>query len=131
MRLRLFSLFIALNALTRSGGGGLRSLMDLQGMLTPDEVAIILPVYRTERLDEIWRRWSQEFDGFARHANTAFDLHLYHCFGTWWQRQGLANQIRMTKRHKKILRRVPAVIGEWSLALAPEARGDGPIEEDQ
>lgn len=99
--------------------------------MAPDEVAIILPVYRTERLDEIWRLWSREFDGFVRHANTAFDLHLYHCFGTWWQRQGLANQIRMTKRHKKILRRVPAVIGEWSLALAPEARGDGPIEEDQ
>jgi len=103
--------------------------------MAPDEVAIILPVYRTERLDEVWRLWSREYDGFARHANVAFDLHLYHCFGTWWERQGLASQLRMTKRHRKILRRVPAVVGEWSLALAPQARrcddGDGQKEEDQ
>jgi hypothetical protein len=37
----------------------------------------------------------------------------------------------MTKRHRKILRRVPAVVGEWSLALAPQARGDCQMEEDQ
>lgn len=100
--------------------------------MAPDEVAIILPVFRTERLDEIWRLWSREYDGFAKHANIAFDLHLYHCFGTWWQRQCLTGQLRMTKRHRKILRRVPAVVGEWSLALAPHARGDGEKpEEDQ
>jgi glucan 1,3-beta-glucosidase len=99
--------------------------------MAPDEVAIILPVYRTERLDEIWRLWSREFDGFAKHANTAFDLHLYHCFGTWWQRQGLTNQLRMVKRHRKILRRVPAVVGEWSLALPPQCKGDCQHEEDQ
>jgi glucan 1,3-beta-glucosidase len=99
--------------------------------MRPDEAAIILPVYRTERLDEVWRLWSRDFDGFATHANITFDLHLYHCFGTWWQRQGLANQLRMTKRHRKILRRVPAVVGEWSLALPPQARGDGQLEEDQ
>lgn len=99
--------------------------------MPPDEVAIILPVYRTERLDQVWRLWSREYDGFSQHANIAFDLHLYHCFGTWWQRQGLANQLRMTKRHRKILRRVPAVVGEWSLALPPQARGDCQLEEDQ
>jgi glucan 1,3-beta-glucosidase len=99
--------------------------------MPPDEVAVILPIYRTERLDEIWRFWSREFDGFVRHANTTFDLHLYHCFGTWWQRQSLGQHLRMTGRHRKILRRVPAVVGEWSLALAPIARGDEQCEEDQ
>eukprot|EP00913_Durusdinium_trenchii_P010512 g9857.t1 len=44
--------------------------------MPPDEVSIVLPVYRTERLDEIWRLWNKVFDGFARHANVAFDLHL-------------------------------------------------------
>ena len=57
-------------------------------------------MYRTERLDEampkilaavsvprnilllslqIWRLWNRVFNGFASHANVAFDLHLYHC----------------------------------------------------
>lgn len=87
----------------------------------PEEVSIVLPVYRTERLDEIWRIWNKVFDGFVRHANVAFDLHLYHCFGAWWQRQGLNSHLRMTKRDRKILRRVPAVVGEWSLALPHRA----------
>jgi len=100
--------------------------------MPPDEVSILLPVYRTERLDEIWRLWNRRFDGFARHANVAFDLHLYHCFGAWWQRQGLGSQLRMTKRHRKILRRVPAVVGEWSLALPQRALAEGdPQDEDK
>uniref|UniRef100_A0A7S0B2T8 glucan 1,3-beta-glucosidase n=1 Tax=Pyrodinium bahamense TaxID=73915 RepID=A0A7S0B2T8_9DINO len=99
--------------------------------MPPDEVAVVLPAYRTERLDEIWRLWNRRFDGFARHTNVAFDLHLYHCFGPWWQRQGLGSHLRMAKRHRKILRRVPAVVGEWSLALPPGARaGDDAHEED-
>ncbi|CAE7568358.1 exgA [Symbiodinium natans] len=93
----------------------------IRAYMPPDEVSIMLPVYRTERLDEIWRLWTRAFDGFARHANVAFDLHLYHCFGAWWRRQGLGSHLRMTKRHRKILRRVPAVVGEWSLALPDRA----------
>ncbi|CAJ1366741.1 unnamed protein product, partial [Effrenium voratum] len=89
--------------------------------MPPEEVSIVLPIYRTERLDEIWRVWSKTFDGFARHANVAFDLHLYHCFGAWWHRQGLGSHLRMAKRDRKILRRVPAVVGEWSLALPQKA----------
>eukprot|EP00439_Symbiodinium_sp_Y106_P086989 s121_g37.t2 len=80
----------------------------IRTFMPPDEVSIVLPVYRTERLDEIWRLWNRVFDGFASHANVAFDLHLYHCFGAWWQRQGLGSHLRMAKRHRKILRRVPA-----------------------
>lgn len=99
--------------------------------MSPDQVAIVLPVYRTERLDEIWRIWNKRFDGFVRHANVAFDLHLYHCFGVWWQRQSLASQLRMTKRHRKILRRVPAVVGEWSLALAERARRADDEDDDE
>lgn len=98
--------------------------------MPPNEVSIVLPVYRTERLDEIWRIWNRKFDGFAKHMNVAFDLHLYHCFGPWWQRQGFGSHLRMTKRHRKILRRVPAIIGEWSLALPQHAR-DEVEEEDQ
>lgn len=101
--------------------------------MRPDEVAIVLPVYRTERLDEIWRHWNRQYDGFARHANVTFDLHLYHCFGPWWQRQSLGSHLKMTKRHRKILRRVPAVVGEWSLALPPAACSDDddPKENDE
>mmetsp|Transcript_41742 Transcript_41742/g.78066 ORF Transcript_41742/g.78066 Transcript_41742/m.78066 type:complete len:642 (+) Transcript_41742:3-1928(+) len=99
--------------------------------MPPDEVAILLPVYRTERLDEIWRLWSREYDGFVQHPNCAFDLHLYHCFGPWWQRKDLGQHIRMTKCHRKVLRRVPAVVGEWSLALAPNASFKEKAEEDE
>lgn len=98
--------------------------------MPPDEVSIVLPVFRTERLDEIWRIWNGKFDGFMHHPNVAFDLHLYHVFGAWWQRQGLGSHLRMTKRHRKILRRVPAVVGEWSLALPAHARGDAEEEAD-
>jgi len=98
--------------------------------MPPEEVAVLLPVYRTERLDEIWRLWNRSLDGFARHANVAFDLHLYHCFGAWWHRQGLGGHLRMARRHRKVLRRVPAVVGEWSLALPPAACGDEPREEE-
>eukprot|EP00928_Gymnodinium_smaydae_P079623 TRINITY_DN63501_c0_g1_i1.p1 TRINITY_DN63501_c0_g1~~TRINITY_DN63501_c0_g1_i1.p1 ORF type:complete len:636 (-),score=131.57 TRINITY_DN63501_c0_g1_i1:73-1980(-) len=96
-----------------------------EGGMRPDEVAVILPIYRTERLDEIWRIWNRDFDGFARHANVAFDLHLYHCFGTWWQRLAMQQHLRMSRRHGKILRRVPAVVGEWSLALSGRAVAAG------
>lgn len=99
--------------------------------MPPNEVAILLPIFRTERLDEIWQMWCRKYDGFARHANVAFDLHAYQCFGPWWQRQCLSQQLKMTRRHKKILHRVPAVVGEWSLALGAHARGDGdPQDED-
>lgn len=98
--------------------------------MPPDEVSIILPVYRTERLDEVWRLWNKHYDGFVRHTNVAFDLHLYHCFGAWWQRQGFGGQLRMTKRHRKILRRVPAVVGEWSLALPQRALAEEDVQED-
>lgn len=90
----------------------------------PQDVSIVLPVYRTERLDVMWRLWNRKYDGFVRHANVAIDLHFYHCFGAWWQRLSLAQQLRMSRRHRKILRRVPAVVGEWSLALAPNALSD-------
>lgn len=103
-----------------------------EGGMTPDEVAVILPVYRTERLDEIWRIWNRDYDGFARHPNVAFDLHLYHCFGPWWQKQGFGGHLKMARRHKKIMRRVPVVVGEWSLALPPQACSDDDrFEEDQ
>lgn len=98
--------------------------------MPPDEVSIVLPVYRTERLDEIWRIWNRKYDGFAQHTNVAFDLHMYHCFGPWWQRQGLGSHMRMTKRHRKILKRVPAVVGEWSLALPRRARAEADNEDE-
>jgi len=109
-----------------------RAVQAIRGAgMPPDEVAIVLPVYRTERLDEIWRIWNRKFDGFVEHPNVAFDLHLYHCFGPWWQRQGIGSHMRMTKRHRKILRRIPAVVGEWSLALGPRALDGDQYEEDQ
>merc|ERR550537_1374784 len=100
--------------------------------MPPDEVAVVLSIFRTERLDQVWQCWVREFDGFVRYANVAFDLHIYHCFGSWWARQGLGSQLRMTKRHRKLLRRVPAVVGEWSLALNPRSLGGGScLEEDE
>merc|ERR1719253_695402 len=33
--------------------------------MPPDEVAIVLPVYKTERLDDIWRTWNRKYDGFV------------------------------------------------------------------
>jgi hypothetical protein len=103
-----------------------------EGGMPPNEVSVVLPVYRTERLDAMWQIWNRDYDGFARHVNVAFDLHLYHCFGPWWQRQKMGNHLRMTKRHRKILRRVPAIVGEWSLALSQQAvEGESDDEEDK
>jgi len=90
--------------------------------MPPDEVAITLSIFRADRLDAIWRVWNREFDGSVLHANVAFDLHIYHCFGPWWTRQDLGAHLRMAKRHRKILRRVPAVVGEWSLSLPRRAQ---------
>mmetsp|Transcript_99032 Transcript_99032/g.266086 ORF Transcript_99032/g.266086 Transcript_99032/m.266086 type:complete len:415 (-) Transcript_99032:64-1308(-) len=109
-----------------------RAVTAIRGAGMPaDQVAIVLPVYRTERLDEVWRTWSRRYDGFVRHTNVVFDLHVYHCFGPWWQRQNMGTHLRMVKRHRKILRRVPAVVGEWSLCLPKRAyRGDDREDED-
>lgn len=90
-----------------------------------DRVAVVLPIYRVQRLDEIWWTWHHAFNGFLRHHNVTFDLHLYHCFGGWWQGLSLQQQIQMCRKHQKLLKRIPSVVGEWSLALGREAAKSG------
>eukprot|EP00746_Dinoflagellata_sp_MGD_P007683 gnl/MRDRNA2_/MRDRNA2_115252_c0_seq1.p1 gnl/MRDRNA2_/MRDRNA2_115252_c0~~gnl/MRDRNA2_/MRDRNA2_115252_c0_seq1.p1 ORF type:complete len:617 (+),score=105.43 gnl/MRDRNA2_/MRDRNA2_115252_c0_seq1:108-1958(+) len=89
--------------------------------MAPDRVAVVLPVYRVQRLEEIWWTWHHAHNGFLRHPNVAFDLHLYHCFGGWWHKLSLEQQIQMCRKHQKLLRRIPSVVGEWSLALGRAA----------
>jgi hypothetical protein len=92
------------------------SIIREEGM-RPEDVAVSLSIFRTERIHQVWQVWNGEFDGFIKHANVCFDLHIYHCFGPWWAAQSFQGHVHMTKRSRKILRRVPALVGEWSLAL--------------
>lgn len=89
----------------------------------PESVAVVLPVFRTERLSEVVQKW-RDLTGFkAEVDNVAFDMHYYHCFGEEWEAMTLVRQFRACQAHRKELLTMPgAVVGEWSLAL-----GDGSI----
>jgi glucan 1,3-beta-glucosidase len=88
------------------------------GMLE-SRVAIILPVFqrRKENFAKVWNAFTA-----GKHKNIVFDFHYYHCFGSQWDGKTLAQQLRAVERHASTLRRLPAVVGEWSLALGRAAR---------
>jgi len=83
------------------------------------QVAIILPIFQRPK-DNFAKMWNA-FTG-GKYKNIAFDFHYYHCFGSQWDGKSLAQQLRAVERHASMLRRLPVVVGEWSLALGRAAR---------
>lgn len=80
-------------------------------------VAIVLPIYREHRADEIAKAWVAGGHVHSGHDNVAFDLHFYHSLGGY--RRGLPHgkHVAATRRHGGVLATLPgAVVGEWSLA---------------
>lgn len=84
-----------------------------------ESVAVVLPVFQRS-VEEFAAAWQVQTQG--RHANICFDLHYYHCFENLWNGKTLAEQLRAVEAHVDELRRFPAVVGEWSLALGLAAR---------
>jgi len=92
-----------------------------------DRVAIVLPIFQRPKAN-FAKAW-QAFTG-GLYKNVAFDFHYYHCFGSQWDGSTLAQQLRAVERHASELRRFPAVVGEWSLALGRAAREGGLLDEE-
>lgn len=84
-----------------------------------NQVAIVLPIF--QRPKENFAKMWNAFTG-GKHQNIAFDFHYYHCFGSQWDGKSLAQQLRAVEKHASTLRKLPAVVGEWSLALGRAAR---------
>jgi hypothetical protein len=88
------------------------------GMLE-NQVAIVLPIF--QRPKENFAKMWNAFTG-GKYNNIAFDFHYYHCFGSQWDGKSLAQQLRAVEKHASTLRKLPAIVGEWSLALGRAAR---------
>jgi glucan 1,3-beta-glucosidase len=97
------------------------SIIRKSGM-NEDRVAVILPVFQRPKA-KFAKEWKAITGGI--HKNVAFDFHYYHCFGSSYDGRTLAQQFRVVERHAAELREMPAVVGEWSLALGRTAREGG------
>jgi len=84
-----------------------------------DRVAVVLPLFQRPA-DEVLQEWNHV--SADRHQNVCFDLHYYHCFENEWNGKTMAQQLRSVQEHAQELRRFPAVVGEWSLALGLAAQ---------
>jgi hypothetical protein len=87
-----------------------------------DHVTVILPLFQRP-IEEIVKAWGAVSSG--RHGNVCFDVHLYHCFEHVWNGKTLAQQLRSVQENAEALRGLPAVVGEWSLALGAAAKLSG------
>jgi len=85
--------------------------------MSADEVAVILPVFQRSAAEfaDAWNKMCQD-------SNVCFDFHYYHCFGNVWNGMSLAESLRAVEGHVEELRRFPAMVGEWSLAIGDAAR---------
>lgn len=79
-----------------------------------DQVTVVLPLFQRSS-EEFLRVWDKVSDGL--HQNVCFDFHYYHCFGHGWNGKTFAQQLRAVQQNARELRKIPAVVGEWSLAL--------------
>eukprot|EP00929_Paragymnodinium_shiwhaense_P059341 TRINITY_DN29720_c0_g1_i1.p1 TRINITY_DN29720_c0_g1~~TRINITY_DN29720_c0_g1_i1.p1 ORF type:complete len:640 (+),score=130.88 TRINITY_DN29720_c0_g1_i1:106-2025(+) len=89
--------------------------------MTEERVAIVLPIYPTERFEEVWWCWHTQFNGFFNDDNIALDLHPYHCFGANWTRKSFDQHMRHVQLRRQTLSLAPTVAGEWSVALPAAA----------
>lgn len=84
-----------------------------------ERVTIILPNFKRGSMQNFinYAKGWQIFSA-GKYDNVVFDFHYYHCFGHWFQhRATLADQLREVVKNARVLASVPAVVGEWSLAL--------------
>mmetsp|Transcript_45657 Transcript_45657/g.141122 ORF Transcript_45657/g.141122 Transcript_45657/m.141122 type:complete len:476 (+) Transcript_45657:44-1471(+) len=80
------------------------------------DVAIIVPVYDHDRLEEFVPLWMLR-GNFLRFENVVLDLHYYHCFGGGWQRLDHGDHLAEAAAHGRVLQSLPgAMVGEWSLS---------------
>jgi len=92
-----------------------------------DQVVVVLPLFQRS-VDDFVREWKKV--SVDKHENVCFDMHYYHCFENDWNGMTLAQQLRSAQAHAKELSRIPAVVGEWSLALGQASNlGQLPLRE--
>lgn len=90
--------------------------------MSPDRVAVVLPIFPHFRAAEIRREWSMR-GNFLRYDNIAFDIHYYHCFSAIWGFMSHEQHLQVCEAHAQDLGLLPgAVVGEWSLARQNNVR---------
>ncbi len=88
------------------------------------EVAVLLPIYYTHRLEEVWDYFNEQSIWF-NHENIAFDLHHYHCFGGFTAKSSQNSHLTWTRRYGTELQKLPgSCVGEWSLARPGRKKGN-------
>lgn len=99
-------------ALCRYYSEAVRCVRD--GGMDSECVTVVLPLFQRSAKDfvDVWRK---VFDG--KDDNICFDFHHYHCFGNDWNGKTFAQHLRSVQQNALELRTLPAVVGEWSLAL--------------
>lgn len=95
--------------------------------MSAERVTVVLPLFQRSAKGflPIW----EEASGGA-HSNVCFDMHYYHCFGNDWNGKTFAQQLRAVQKNVQELNGLPAVVGEWSLALGLAAE-KGRLPKDQ
>lgn len=92
-----------------------------QAGMHEDNVSVILPVFQRPKATfaKAWHALIRQRCEFQSgiYDNVAFDFHYYHCFGSHYDGYTLAQQLRKVERNAEELRHLPAVVGEWSLAV--------------
>lgn len=90
--------------------------------MTPDKVAVVVPVFTTFRLTELVREWTSR-GNCLKYDNVAFDLHYYNCFHPIWKLQSHRQHLDLCEEHARELSLLPgSVVGEWSLARENDQR---------
>lgn len=92
-----------------------------------DRITVVLPLFQRSS-EGFVQAWEDASGGLLR--NVCFDFHYYHCFGHSWDGKTLAQHLRAVQQNAQELRRLPAVVGEWSLALGLTVeRGTFPVDQ--
>jgi len=79
------------------------------------EVTVLLPIFTELRTSDFLDLWEANY---PKYEDCAFDLHLYQCFGPYWNSKSVSGHMAAARERANLLRGMPmCCVSEWSAAL--------------